>query len=132
MKNRKLPLIFLISTNIFVTGYHLLILFKLIDFKMVWGGRLQTTSEMYQFESFSLFINLFILSILLLDFKRNITKTYIQIIYWILAVMFILNTLGNVISINYYEKIIFTPITLISSISCFMLISHKRKLIKQN
>jgi hypothetical protein len=132
MKNRKLPLIFLISTNIFVSGYHLLILFKLIDFKMVWGGRLHTTSEMYQFESFSLFINLLILSILLLDFKRNITKTYIQIIYWILAVMFILNTLGNVISVNYYEKIIFTPITLISSISCFMLISHKRKLIKQN
>ena len=132
MKNRKLPLLFLLATNILVSGYHLLILFKLIDYRMVWGGRLHTTSEMYQFESFSLFINLLILSILLLDFKTNITKTYIQFVYWILAVMFVLNTLGNVISINFYEKIIFTPITLISSISCFMLISHKRKLIKQN
>ncbi len=132
MKSKKIPLTYLLITNIIISFYHVLIMLQLIDYKMVWGGKLHSKSEMFQFESISLFVNSIILVILLIDFKRNINRKWIKIVYWILAILFTLNTLGNSLSINFYEKLIFAPITFISSISCLMLISHKRKLTNQN
>ena len=95
---------------------------------MVWGGKLHTKTEMFQFESVSLIINIIIIVFLFFDYKKDLINKWILIVYWLLAIMFVLNTLGNSISSNFYEKIIFTPITFFSSISCFMLIKHKKRL----
>ena len=115
-------------TSLLISFYHLLILTQLIDFKMVWGGKLHTKTEMFQFESVSLIINIIIIVFLFFDYKKDLINKWILIVYWLLAIMFVLNTLGNSISSNFYEKIIFTPITFFSSISCFMLIKHKKRL----
>ena len=44
--------------------FHLLVLIKIIPYKMVWGGRLKSDIDMYKFEAVSLTVNLLFLFIL--------------------------------------------------------------------
>jgi hypothetical protein len=40
---------------------------------------------------------------------------------WLMFALFLLNTVGNLLSKNRYEKLIFTPITLLSAVFCLIL-----------
>lgn len=114
-----------------VLCYHLLILTELISYQVVWGGRLETKSQMYVFETISIMINLIILAIILIKgsyLKTNIPVRIINISLWILTAIFVLNTLGNLFSNNFLEMIIFTPITLIFSILCYRMAVEKREI----
>lgn len=107
-----------------VLVFHFLVLLKVIPYKIVWGGRLKSDTQMYRFEVVSIFTNLIFLAIvfaysgiLLSDISPNI----ISILLWIMAALFALNTLGNLMSKNKWEKIIFTPLTFILFIFCLIL-----------
>ena len=107
-----------------VLVFHFLVLLKVIPYKIVWGGRLKSDTQMYRFEVVSIFTNLIFLAIvfaysgiLLSDISPNI----ISILLWIMAALFSLNTLGNLMSKNKWEKIIFTPLTFILFIFCLIL-----------
>ena len=110
-----------------VLVFHFLVLLKVIPYKIVWGGRLKSDTQMYRFEVVSIFTNLIFLAIvfaysgiLLSDISPNI----ISILLWIMAALFALNTLGNLMSKNKWEKIIFTPLTLLLSVFCLILALH--------
>ena len=94
--------------------FHILIITSIIPFDVVWGGRLTSHSQMLQFETVSLVLNLFILLMLLKPtiFPRKITR----FIYWFFCGLFALNTLGNLASLNSLEAYLFTPLTLLLSI----------------
>ena len=47
--------------------FHLSIIIGLIDYSIVWGGRLNSKSEMYSFEFTSILLNMFFLMIVLVD-----------------------------------------------------------------
>ena len=107
-----------------VLVFHFLVLLKVIPYKIVWGGRLKSDTQMYRFEVVSIFTNLIFLAIvfaysgiLLSDISPNI----ISILLWIMAALFALNTLGNLMSKNKLEKIIFTPLTLLLFVFCVIL-----------
>src|SRR4051812_4504547 len=98
---------------------HFLILIKIIPYNLVWGGRLKTDKEMYQFEIFSILINsLFVIVILvqanflIIDIPRRI----ITYALWLMTGLFLLNTLGNAISKNKLEQRLFTPVTILLAI----------------
>ncbi len=113
---------------VLVLIYHLLILIELIPYQIAWGGRLETRSQMLAFESVSIGINLIIMTIILLKgeyIKTRIPVRVINILLWILTVVFILNTVGNLISNNLLETIIFTPLTCISAILCYRMAVEK-------
>ena len=74
---------------------------------------------MYRFEIVSIIINAFLLFIVLVegnylgvDIRENIMET----IFWVMAILFLFNTFGNIISKNKTEKYVFTPITFIMCI----------------
>ncbi len=54
-------------------------------------------------------------------FKLKINPVIIKIALWIMAFLFLLNTIGNLFSENDFEKIAFTPLTLILAILCIRL-----------
>lgn len=112
--------------------FHLMVLLEIIPFTIVWGGRLETKSEMLVFESISLAINLLILAITGIKagiLKISINPTAIKVILCILSVLFLINTVGNCFSTNVFEKLTFTPLTLILSILCVRLaISEEHEL----
>ncbi len=114
-----------------VLCYHLLILVELIPYQVAWGGRLETKSQMYVFETISIGVNLIIYAVILIKgayIKTNIPIRVINILLWILTAIFVLNTIGNLFSDNFLEMIIFTPLTLISSIFCYRMAVEKKEI----
>lgn len=109
--------------------FHFLILIKVIPYAIAWGGRLTNDTEMFIFESVSISINMAFLLVTTTkhkQIKQDKSSTFISVMLWIMFVVFAINTIGNLFSLNNYEKIIFTPLTLISSVACLILTRHKR------
>ncbi len=99
--------------------FHVLVLFKVIPYNIVWGGRLKTDTDMYKFEAVSLLVNALFLIIVLIEanyIKLGLDETILTTAFWVMAVLFFLNTVGNLLSKNKWEKIIFTPLTLLLTI----------------
>ena len=102
--------------------FHLLILSGTIPYNIVWGGRLESASQMHWFEGVSITVNL--AAIAIVGMKAGYIKSYISekmvnILLLTLAMLFALNTVGNVFSTTDLEKILFTPLTLISAALCY-------------
>lgn len=99
--------------------FHFCILFGLIPFEIVWGGRLKSLEEMVVFETISLTINflmLFVVSVRCGILKIKLHDRVFPIFFWFIFVLFALNTVGNLFSTNDMERLIFTPITAISAL----------------
>jgi hypothetical protein len=114
-------LITLFSLIIF---FHIFIITGLIPSDIVWGSRLSSQNQLIVFESISIFLNGFFLIIMLMKvglLKAYLSPKVIKGVQWGMIVLFLLNTLGNLASENSFEKMVFTPMTLILSI--FLLIS---------
>lgn len=108
--------------------FHFFVLFGKVPFQNVWGGRLKTEEEMLKFETASVVINfIFILVIMVKSgfWKLKISPKIITIILWIMTILFVLNTIGNLFAVNNLEKYIATPITFLLSILCFILATEK-------
>ncbi len=108
--------------------FHLLVLLQIIPHTIVWGGRITNLSQMYFFETVSIFINLIFLFIILIKLKIlriQFPEKILPVALWVMFTLFLLNTVGNLFSTSGLERIIFTPITLLSSIFVFTLVSSK-------
>lgn len=98
-----------------VTVFHFLIVVKLISYDIAWGGRLKNDTEMYTFEAISIFINLSLISIVSIKgnyLKLRVNEKVINGILWIFFILFIFNTIGNLLAKSYSEKL-FAVFTLI-------------------
>lgn len=108
--------------------FHFLVLTKVIDYTIVWGGGMKTIEEMYLMESISLFINIVFLIVILIKLellKYRIPARIISIALWIMFFLFLFNTLGNLLSKSTLETMIFTPVTLLLSLFSLILIRKK-------
>ena len=108
----------LIALCAFSLGYHVLIVLQFIPYEMTWGGRLKSVQEMYIFESISIVVNLIFLFLLWQELRW---------FYWVVFVVFFLNTIGNAVSTNFLEKVIFTPVTALACLCGLWLALQKRQ-----
>jgi len=100
-------------------GYHALILAQVVDYKNAWGGRLQSTEQMYAFEIFSILLQIVFAAIIYAKAytrKKNTIYKITKVLTFIIALIFLLNTVGNLFAIQLFERVVFTPLTLIASI----------------
>ena len=107
-----------------ITVFHVLILIGVIPFDIVWGGRLTSREEMLRMESVSLLLNLLMLGIVARRagwLKWGPGPRIIRILFWVMAGLFALNTLGNLASTRDLERAIFTPLTLLLVVFCWRL-----------
>ena len=98
---------------------HFSILIKIIPYNLVWGGRLKSEKEMFRFEIFSILINSLFVFVILMQMSFltiGMPKKLITYSLWLMTVLFLLNTLGNVTSKNKLEKRLFTPVTILLAI----------------
>lgn len=110
--------------------FHLLILTGVIDYAIVWGGRLKTAEAMVQFETVSLVLNFIFLVVVCIRMNWlsiRIPRIAVTITLWLMAALFLLNTLGNLASLNSLETAIFTPVTLVLTIFCVVLAMVKNQ-----
>lgn len=108
--------------------FHLIVLAGVVPYSIVWGGRLESATQMYIFETISLTVNLAV--IIIVGIKGGFIKPYlpnkaVTFSLWVLAALFALNTVGNLFAESKLEMILFTPLTLLSSILFYrMAIEH--------
>lgn len=99
----------LIALSILVMALHILIVSKLIPYEVVWGGRLNSDTEMIRFELISIFINLILIFTLLIKgkfIKLDVNQCFINVLLWIFFALFILNSIGNLLAKTVFEKIL--------------------------
>ncbi|PJZ53033.1 hypothetical protein [Leptospira adleri] len=105
--------------------FHFLILIGVIPYTIVWGGRLENLQQMYGFEAVSILLNSFFLFVILMErrcIRRYFSNSVLKVILWGMVVLFFLNTLGNLNSLNQLESIVFTPITFLIALFCLLLV----------
>ena len=131
--SKKTALIMLFYLLGLVLIFHFLIYFEQIPYDKVWAGKLKSFEEMRAFETFSIVLNIFMLSILSIKYKlleKNKTNRVIDLFIWIFAILYAINTLGNLFAQNILELIFGTLLTLISSILCIVIVIVKKKKIQ--
>jgi hypothetical protein len=99
--------------------FHLLVLFNLVPSTIIWGGQIgESSTNLWVLEITALVVTvLFALSIAAKVgyIKAGKAKPAVNIGVWIVFAYLILNTVGNLASGVTVEKLLFTPITLISA-----------------
>ncbi len=116
-----------------VVLFHVLILIQIIPYTIVWAGKLNTVEEMYVFETVSILINLVLILLLLLKgnyLKNTIPSKILNGILWFFIIVFTLNTVGNLMAKTLFEKLTFTPLTLISAILLYLIVRTPKEKIK--
>ena len=124
----KLSIKLMVVLLVFIAIYHLMILFGFIPYDAVWGGRLQSRSQMYRYETIALIVTLFMIVVISIKGGYIIVKfpeLVMSILLWTFTVYFIISIAGNLFSTNCWEAIIFTPISVLSTFLCLRLAIEK-------
>ena len=119
-----------IMTCIFslILVFHLLVLMQIVPYTIVWAGKLNSVTEMRNFESVSILLNLLMLLVILVKagfVKWRINQRILNTIIWTFVVLFSLNTIGNLFSKSTFELIVFTPLTLLMAVLCLRIVLEK-------
>ncbi len=101
--------------------FHIGVLMGIFPNDIIWGGRTDL-GNWRQFEMISVGINL--LFLFLVYWRQGILPLaarpqLFRIVFILMALLFALNTLGNLYAKNPLETWLFTPITAISCLLCF-------------
>lgn len=117
----KLAVRSIVSLQALVIAFHLTVITGIVPYTIVWGGRLGNVRDMIVFESASILINLLLLSCTALKTRRMNKGASVKILngfIWAFALLFALNTIGNLFAKASIETIIFTPLTFILAVLC--------------
>jgi hypothetical protein len=128
-KTKEIAGIILLTMFSLAIVFHLLVFMEFIPNEIVWGGRITVKEELYIFESISIFMNLLFLLIVLFKTEKLRIKHNLKLIHfllWFMTIMFLLNTIGNLLAKTSTETLIFTPITFISAICGLILLSKEK------
>ena len=127
---RKVALLGLITIFSLIILFHLLVLIGVVPSSIVWGGRAANRQELIGLEIISIALNsIFLMLSLILNgnLKINLKPWIIKIVLWFMSIIFLLNTLGNLMAKSSIETIIFTPITILLSVFSLYLAITVRK-----
>jgi len=125
MKSRKTAMRTMITLLCVVLVFHFLVLFEVISYEVVWGGRISSIQEMRVFEGVSILLNTFLIIILLIkakNIRHNTKNKVVDSVIWIFVVLFALNTIGNLFSETWIELVAGTALTSLSSFLCWVIV----------
>jgi len=111
-----------------VALFHLLVLAGVIPYTITWGGKLRSLTQMRLMEFISLLVNTSLMVVI--SMKAGYLNPFIRpraitLILWFFVVLFALNTVGNLFAESMFEKLVFTPLTLVSAILCRRIVLEK-------
>ncbi len=109
--------------------FHFLILLKIIPYDITWGGRLTNDQEMYVFEGVSIVLNSILIIAILI--KGDLINKVIPLkiangILWFFFVVFVFNTIGNLLAKTTFEKF-FSILTLLSAFLLWIILRSGKK-----
>lgn len=108
---------------------HLLIMLKLIPSDFVWGGQTgQNPSDLIMMEIIAVLVLILFALIVIVKIKFLFPDKFRRLStigMWLIFAYFGLNTVGNLLSPNMLEKLIFTPVAIILSLLSLRLTIEK-------
>lgn len=110
--------------------FHLLVLAGVVPFQIVGGGRIETRTQMVQVELMAIVTNLLMLAVVAAYMgilRSRFSDKALRVALWIMAAIFALNTVGNWLSVNEFERAVFTPVTLVLCAACVALALAKEE-----
>lgn len=112
----------------FMTIFHLLVVIdilflNIVPIEFLWGGHMETSTELLKFEFISILITIICILIVLIRTKKIKKTNTISIVVsrvglWLMTLLFLLNILGNLIAKTTFEKL-FSVITIVLAFLCF-------------
>ncbi|TGK50691.1 hypothetical protein EHQ16_04490 [Leptospira kanakyensis] len=109
----------------FTMIFHVIALFQFIPYKYLWGGRLSSVEEMYVMETVSLIVNTFFLwaSFQYTQYlNKGLVPLWIRLVFAFIGIIFLANTIGNLVAVTDLETLLATPVTAVLSGICFSLV----------
>ncbi len=111
--------------------FHILVISGIVPQHMVWGGQLKDVprSEVVMLESIAFIITLLFILIIAMRLDYIFAGKYKKVVnagIWVIFGFMILSTLGNLNSSVTIEKLIFTPVSIISALCALRLGITKR------
>lgn len=113
-----------------VIPFHILVILGMIPFTIIGGGRVENETQMMQVEIIAILINAIMLAIVLMKagfLRWQLPSTVIKISLWVMTILFVLNTIGNIFSKSEIERALFTPLTLVLAFFSFRLAISKKE-----
>lgn len=107
--------------------FHILVISGTVPKDIVWGGRISDPFMLGFMEVVSLLILISGL-VLLLSKSRMMLRSFSRkadTLFWILPVLFALNSVGNLMAVNLTERLLFTPVTLLLTFLTFRIALEK-------
>jgi hypothetical protein len=123
----KLVVRFLLSILIPVTLFHISVLLKIVPQDIIWGGRLGSDSEMYMLEGISIIVSIYLTVVLMIKgsfIRPFLSPKVVNFSLWAFLVLFILNTVGNVLSKSATEQL-FALLTMVMSVSLWTVLKKQ-------
>ncbi|PHN02818.1 hypothetical protein [Flavilitoribacter nigricans] len=104
--------------------FHLLVISGIINPGMIWGGNLETNSQVVMMEIGAIVVSA--LMMLMIAIRVGYIQSprfqgFSQTAMWVIFVFLLLNTAGNLSSSSGSETLIFTPITIILAVMAYRL-----------
>ncbi|MDI9340217.1 MAG: hypothetical protein QM534_06555 [Sediminibacterium sp.] len=90
-----------------VVVFHVLVISGLIPSTVIWGGNLQSRSEVLLFETISIVVNVIMIGVLYRKYSLLVTgkrSVGIDVLIGVFALMFAVNTVGNLYAVHVAEK----------------------------
>lgn len=127
--SQKQAINILIALLTAVLIFHALVLTGIIPYAIVWAGKISTEAEIRKLEVISILVNAFAILILVLKadyIKHKISGKIINAIILLLAVLFSLNTIGNLFAKSGFELYFFAPLTFILAVLCLRIVIDEK------
>ena len=112
----KLASSHLIFWMILLLLFHFFVLIGVIPYDFIWGGRINSHSEMVQMEIISLVVILVFLLIMIVRINIYRIKRFklpVRILSWIVTLYFGFNAITNFLSTSGLEQAIFLPLSIL-------------------
>ncbi len=115
----------LIIFAVFVV-FHVFVIAGMVPGEIVWGGR--ADGRLLQFELVSISLLLIFAAVVALRGRVRQKTPWLltTIALWIMALLFALNTVGNLLAETTTETLLFTPVTLLLTLGAFRLAIEPR------
>lgn len=109
------------------TIFHILVISNIVPRDILWGGRISDPFLLGLMEVVSLLV-LLCCTGLLLSKSRWMFRSFshrADTLFWILPVLFALNSAGNLMAVHVTERLLFTPLTLLLTFLTFRIALEK-------
>jgi hypothetical protein len=101
--------------------FHFLVIAGIVPTSIVWGGGKVDAEYIIIAELISVVLNILFACVAFVKlgvFKIKVSERLLNVLLWCMSVLFLLNTVGNLMSDSAAERAIFTPQTLLLSVLC--------------